>query len=81
MKSGSTYYALSCDHVMKSEGSRRIVHPGHYDHFKYPKLRRSISKWGTSSLLPWRPNRKGLKGACASNRGQGVLQQMGILDR
>lgn len=26
-------------------------------------------------------HRKGLKGACASNRGQGVLQQMGILDR
>ena len=29
VKSGSTYYALSCDHVMKSENSRRIVHPGH----------------------------------------------------
>ena len=50
VKSGSTYYALSCDHVMKSEDSRRIVHPGHYDHLKYPKLRRSISKWSTSSL-------------------------------
>ena len=37
-KSGSTYYALSCDHVMKSEDSRRIVHPGHYDHLKYPQV-------------------------------------------
>ena len=37
VKSGSTYYALSCDHVMKSEESSLIVHPGHYDHLKYLK--------------------------------------------
>ena len=34
VKSGGTYYALSCDHVMKSEETS-IVHPGLYDHLKY----------------------------------------------
>ena len=34
VESGSTYYALSCNHVMKSEETS-IVHPGLYEHLKY----------------------------------------------
>ena len=37
VKSGTTFYALSCDHVMRSEKSKDIVHPGLYDHLKYLK--------------------------------------------
>ena len=32
VKNGSTFYALSCDHVMNWEESRRIIHPGLLDH-------------------------------------------------
>ena len=32
VKNGSTFYALSCHHVMNSEQSNRIVHPALYDH-------------------------------------------------
>ena len=35
VKNGSTFYALSCHHVMKSEQSRRIVHPALYDNLNY----------------------------------------------
>ena len=35
VKNGSTSYALSCHHVMKSEQSRRIVHPALYDNLNY----------------------------------------------
>ena len=37
VKDGSTYYALSCDHVMNSEESNCIVHPGLNDHLYYLK--------------------------------------------
>lgn len=35
VKNGSTFYALSCHRVMKSEQSRRIVHPALYDNLNY----------------------------------------------
>ena len=35
LKNGSTFYALSCHHVMNSEQSKRIVHPALYDHLNY----------------------------------------------
>ena len=37
VKDGSNYYALSCDHVMNSEESTCIVHPGLNDHLNYLK--------------------------------------------
>ena len=37
VKDGSNYYALSCDHVMNSEESKCIVHPGLNDHLNYLK--------------------------------------------
>ena len=35
VKNGSTFYALSCHHVMNSKQSKRIVHPALYDHLNY----------------------------------------------
>ena len=46
VKSGSSYYALSCDHVMNWKESRSIVHPGLYDHLKY-------LKWSLRGYISW----------------------------